>query len=427
MQKHLLTAMAVLCFALAAAQAPTAGLVAYWPMNGNFSDLSGTGISTTNNGATASTNNLNALNSAMAFSNPTSTPAQYALQTVNSAVNFGAAQNFTIALAFYANSPYVHHCGLYDNNLNYGGYGVWFWNAVGYPQVNFNCRNGNVGTTSGAVALGTWVHVICVRNGTAMQIYINGVLNSTGTVGTQTPVYTYTPAFGGMYFNAQSPPVYNPLHGKLDEMRIYNRALTAAEITQTYDAWSAIALPVTLTSFTALLNNGNALLNWQTATEQNSSHFNVQRSADGVNFSGIGTIQAKGNSSIAADYSYTDNTVKNLQGVKTVFYRLEQVDKNGRSTMSSIVKVKYETGSGLLTLLQNPVQNDLMVQVSLQQQQPVQIMITGAMGQLVLAKQVNMQAGETFTALPLKTLSKGTYYITIIAGTTKETKAFIKL
>ncbi|MFN8250520.1 MAG: LamG-like jellyroll fold domain-containing protein [Ferruginibacter sp.] len=426
MQKHLLTAMAALCIAFAAAQAPTAGLVAYWPLNGNFSDASGTGISTTNMGATATTNNLNNVNTAMAFSNPTNTPVQYALQTVNSAINFGTAQNFTITCAVYFNSPYVHYTGIYDNNLNYYGYGVWAWNANGFLQAQFNYRNGSVGTTNGAIMAGTWVHLTCVRSAGVIRIYVNGVQNNSATEGVQTPAYPYTPAFGGMYFNAQSPPVYNPLHGKLDEIRIYNRALTAAEITQTYDAWANAALPVTLTSFTAALRNGDALLNWQTVTEQNSSHFNIQRSTDGSSFTNIGTVQSRGNSSVTVDYNFTDNTVKNLQGIKTVYYRLEQVDKDGRRTMSSTVKVRNETSGDLLTILQNPVENDLALEISLVRQQPVQLLVTDATGRTLLSRNTPMQGGSNFTALPVKALSPGNYYITLLAGTAKETRAFIK-
>jgi hypothetical protein len=53
-----------------------------------------------------------------------------------------------------------------------------------------------------------------------------------GPEGTGIPSYTSPGRLGCLFFNAQTPAEYNPLQGKLDEFRIYNRALTVAEIQQ---------------------------------------------------------------------------------------------------------------------------------------------------------------------------------------------------
>lgn len=419
MQKHLLTAMAALCFAVASAQ-PTAGLVAYWSFNGNFSDAGPNSINGTNAGATATTNAAGAVNTAMAFANPGSTVAQYATHPVNANVNFGTAQDFSVDLTFYMSSAMTHAFGLYDNNLNYGGYGVWLWNPGGFLQVEMNHKGGNVGTTNGAIALNTWYHICCVRASGILKIYINGVLNNSAAEGSQTPVYSFPARFGTMFFTAQTPPEYNGHNGKIDEMRIYNRALTAAEIL------TLGTLPVKLTSFTATKSGADVNLQWKTQYEQNSSHFNVQRSTDGINFTTIGKVQAKENTSTESDYRYTDNTLKNITINKAVFYRLQQVDKDGRSELSSTLAVKYENSDGLLTILQNPAINELRLQVALKQQQNVQLVITDAQGRAATAKQITMSAGQTFTALPTDRLATGTYYITVIAGTEKQTLPFVK-
>lgn len=426
MQKHLLTAMAALCIAFATvAQAPTAGLRAYWPMNGNYSDLSGFAINGTNFGTTATTNNTGAVNNAMLFTNPTNTVSQYATHPVNSGLSFATGTNFTISFAFYMTSPWVHTGGLYDNCLNYNGYGIWIRQNGGPTTytLQFNYRNGSL--ASGAIPIGTWKHVCCIRNNGTLSIYLDGVLNSSGAEGTSTPSYPFPARFGTMFFEGMSPANYNPLHGRLDEMRIYNRAVTAAEVTQIYNAWFS-ALPVKLNSFTAAKNGDAVNLKWQTEYEQNSSHFNVQRSTDGANFTTIGTVQAKGTISTATDYNFTDNTIATLNGAKTIYYRLQQLDKDGRTEQSSIINVKYETADGLLAVLQNPAVNELRLQIAIKQQQPVQLTITNAQGQTVTNKQVTLQPGQTFTALPINKLAAGAYYVTIIAGTEKQTLSFIK-
>jgi Concanavalin A-like lectin/glucanases superfamily len=424
MQKHLLTAMAVLCFALAAAQ-PTTGLVAYWPMNGNFNDAGPNALNGTNmGGITAALNKNGVANSAMEFSNPSPTQtnvAQYALLPTSSLLNFSGTQNFSIVFWMYINAPVIHAGGMYENNLNTAGPGVWMWTASGFPQIQFNYKNNSIGTPNGAITTGGWYNVACIRNNGSLSTYINGSLSISGPEGLTAPTYPIPARFGTMSSTTFPPSNnYNGFNGRLDEMRVYNRALTAAEILQIY------TLPVKLTSFTAALYNGDVALNWQTEYEQNSSHFNVQRSTDGVNFNTIGTVQAKGTTTIASSYQYLDNSIKTLTTGKTIFYRLHQVDKDGRSAMSSIVSVKYEPAASLLTLLQNPAVNDVRIQVSLQQKTDVQLTITDAMGRAATARQMTMKAGQNFTALPVHLLAAGTYYITVTAGTKKQTLAFIK-
>ncbi|MEP7254145.1 MAG: LamG-like jellyroll fold domain-containing protein [Ferruginibacter sp.] len=420
--KHLLYTIAIVIFfsVLAKAQ-PTVGLVAYWPMNGNFNDAGPNAINGTNIGATATTNNYGTANAAMNFSNPAATVVQCGSHPVNANLNFGTAQDFSIGFSVFANSPFVHTGGFYDNNLNYAGVGIWFWSANGYPQIQFNFKNGSVGTTNGAFALGVWNKICCVREGTALRIYINGVLNVTGTPGTSTPAYNYVAKFGTMTYAGQSPPDYNGFNGKLDEFRIYNRVLTQAEIT------TLATLPIKLGSFTAAKNNADILLQWQTVYEQNSDHFNVQRSTDGSNFSNIATVKAKGNSSVATNYQFTDNTVKNLGSTAIVFYRLESVDIDGRKDNSAIVSVKLNTDKKELIVLENPVRNDLRLQFTSVTKENATIIITDASGRQVLTNQMPVTImGTVSTVVPVNGLAAGMYYITIVSGQDKQTRSFIK-
>lgn len=109
-------------------------------------------------------------------------------------------------------------------------------------------------------------------------------------------------------------------------------------ITVYYD--DASTLPVSLTSFTAKKNNKLIDLNWITEEESNMSHYEIQRSFDGRNFSTIQSIQSN-NSVSRANYSTTDN--KPLNGVG--YYRLKMVETDGSSTYSKIVSVHFATGS----------------------------------------------------------------------------------
>ncbi len=429
MKKTLQSLLAALCFFCTVSAQPTTGLVAYWPMNGNFNDAGPNALNGTNNLATVAANNIGTANTAMAFVNPATTASsnvvnQYGFHPINSLVNFGSGASFTISFNVYFNSPFVGNGGIYDNNLNTGGYGCYFVLVGGFHQINFNWRGQNVQTLNGAAPLATWLNICCVATTTSTSIYVNGVLNATkNIIGTATPNYQLTGRWGTMtaFGFYPAPYNYNGFNGKIDEFRTYNRVLTAAEIA----ALSSFALPVKLTSFTAQKSNTNITLQWQTDYEQNSSHFNIQRSTDGINFTTIGTVQAKGSTSLLSQYQFTDNTT-NITTAKTIFYRLQQIDKDGRSQTSNTLLVKMETDNKLLTLLQNPVINDLHIHVSMLQKQNVQLVITDAAGRAATAKQINMNAGQTFTALPVQQLTAGTYFITVTASTQKQTLAFIK-
>jgi hypothetical protein len=116
-------------------------------------------------------------------------------------------------------------------------------------------------------------------------------------------------------------------------------------------------LPVTLTSFTATKNGDAVKLSWETASEQNSAYFDVERSADGVSFSSIGKVNAAGNSSTAQKYNFTDN---NPAGGRN-FYRLRQVDLDAQYEYSKTVSVNMAANAAV-NLYPNPVQNNVMVE-----------------------------------------------------------------
>lgn len=407
MNRIFIACLLFLCVHTTGIAQPSAGLVAYWPLNGNFTDNGPSSIVTTGSSVTPTTNKRGITNSAMLFSNPSSTVPSYGAAAVNSNINFTG--NFSVSLGFMATSI-PHAMGLFDNCLNHNGYGLWMWNSPGYNQVNFNCRNGNIGTTSAAnLLLNTWYHIVCTRNGNTISLYVNGVLNATGTQGTGTPAYPDGARFGSMYYSGFSPPQYNGMNGKIDEVCLYNRVLTAAEIL----VLTTIVLPVNLKNFTATHQQGNrVLLNWQTATEAGIRSFSIQRSTDGVNFTGIGELPAAGNSTTEKDYRYTDHAVKHLQG--TVYYRLDMIDKDGAHQYSSIVAVRLDSpGQPGLYLFPNPAKDFVQVTCPAGISGATRLKVTDMNGRSLIDQEHNLQTGTS--SIPLKTgnLSPGQYIVTL--------------
>ncbi|MFY0673375.1 MAG: hypothetical protein JXQ87_08215 [Bacteroidia bacterium] len=98
-------------------------------------------------------------------------------------------------------------------------------------------------------------------------------------------------------------------------------------------------LPVDLTYFTAAwqTNGETVILNWQTALEENNSHFEIERSFDGQTWEQVGTVAGQGTTFDITDYQFIDRLeTKNARLETQVYYRLKQVDYNGDFDYSPI-------------------------------------------------------------------------------------------
>lgn len=121
-----------------------------------------------------------------------------------------------------------------------------------------------------------------------------------------------------------------------------------------------ISLPVTLGTLQALPNSNNTVdLSWQTFSEQQNTGFDIERSNDGATWGKIGFVETaapQGNSSLTLQYAFNDKSP--LNGVN--YYRLKQIDADGRFTYSGIVKADI-TSDKLLSVYPNPVTNKLIL------------------------------------------------------------------
>ena len=118
---------------------------------------------------------------------------------------------------------------------------------------------------------------------------------------------------------------------------------------------TSTTLPLSLLSFDAVTQGKNRLLNWTTSNEIKLGYFELQRSVNpSAGFTTVAKLNATNNSKNA--YSYTDNeTIAD----NAIYYRLNMVDANGRSTYSNVIAVKYNSTATGISLYPNPVQNVL--------------------------------------------------------------------
>ncbi len=178
-------------------------------------------------------------------------------------------------------------------------------------------------------------------------------------------------------------------------------------------------VPVKLTEWDAFLIGSKVELEWRTASEENASHFNIQRSRDGVHFETMASLPATGNSQVPVNYHMEDASP--LQG--SSFYRLQMVDKDGSFAYSRIVNISFHDQENEFYILQNPVQNNLTVRLTAGTNgQNPEWRIISASGQLL--KKGNARSNRL--DLNVADLSPGVYCLQVKQKGKLNMKQFVK-
>ena len=158
------------------------------------------------------------------------------------------------------------------------------------------------------------------------------------------------------------------------------------------------AQPVTLVSFKVQQESTTVALTWTTALEQNNSHFDVERSTDLISWQRVTTVEGSGTT--AEQRTYTAHDQSPLRG--TSYYRLKQVDSDGKTTTFRPQSVTMDVNP-TITLQPTITDRDLLVTGV---NSDVQLSIYDLKG--VLQQHYSLQAATT---LDLSALRSGMYII----------------
>ena len=171
-------------------------------------------------------------------------------------------------------------------------------------------------------------------------------------------------------------------------------------------------LPVQLTSFKGTYANGVASLSWQTSQELNSDHFELFRSFDGNNFVSAASIKAGGNTNTTKNYQYNDQ-VSTMAG-NYVFYKLKQIDKDGKFTFSSVIKLSLSDLHATIQLFPNPVVNNFTASFTAPKLSTATLLIRTTNGQTVYSKIIDVIKGNNSVLINNAPLKTGIYYVSIV-------------
>ena len=174
------------------------------------------------------------------------------------------------------------------------------------------------------------------------------------------------------------------------------------------------SLPVQWVKFTATKREQSTLLSWQTASEQNSDRFEIERSSNGTVFNSIGTVASTNNPN-GAHYSFRDNDP--LAGIN--YYRLKQLDMDGKFEYSRVVQLSFDN-KGNITIYPNPVKEWLNINVT-GSQAIRSIVITDLTGKIVQKNQ-----NVLTSSIPVGHLNAGAYLIRVETSQGSYTGKFVK-
>ena len=167
-------------------------------------------------------------------------------------------------------------------------------------------------------------------------------------------------------------------------------------------------LPIKLISFTGNLKNEKVNLYWNTASEYNVDHMEIERSSNAVSFMPFYKVAPKGTDAIGASYTAID--AYPFAGLN--FYRLKTVDLDGSVSYSDILK--FETAKKPLAITQlypNPVVDFLNIQMQSEKRQTISVSILDLTGKQVQANTISLNAGINDTKISFIHLASGIYIL----------------
>jgi hypothetical protein len=169
----------------------------------------------------------------------------------------------------------------------------------------------------------------------------------------------------------------------------------------------AVPLPVIWEDFSAVAVNQDVDLKWDVGNNQNANIYKIESSDDGTAFTPIGTVD---NAAGVLSYSYVDNNV--VAG--THFYRIDEVDLDGKSILSKIVSVTIKDAPITLHVRNNPaVAGPTQLEINSSTAAKASIELFTMTGSRISARMQTLAAGQTLIELPMKNLSAAQYFLKV--------------
>jgi hypothetical protein len=173
-------------------------------------------------------------------------------------------------------------------------------------------------------------------------------------------------------------------------------------------------------------NNSTVELTWQTIGEENHKGFEIQKSTDGSNFQSIGFVQNldKQNLTTSKNYVFLD-----IQYLQTSYYRLKQIDIDGKITYSRVevvVQTNTDNPTQLFQILPNPSTNKVALHTNLSKNANVYLYLTDMLGVELLQWEGNIENIESKLCKAIADLPTGMYILSVWNENNKMVQKIVK-
>lgn len=396
---------------LLCAQLPS-GSIAKYQLDNTAGDIGASGYNGTLTSTTATTNRFSTASSATAFVAGSSTGLLPVGLVTAMSNDFTIGYWFKTGMTANSSPSWYGGNAMVDAEMC-GGTSDWGTALINGGKICFGIGNPDITIISPASYNdNAWHFVTATRNKTAGTIilYVDGLQVATSS-GTSTVALIAPTAIGLGRNPCASGAMFT---GSLDDIIAYNRVLSGAEVTNLYNFYNGVVLPVQWISWNGIVSGGHINLQWQTAGSTGNQHYEIERSATGIDFSVIGTVAA-GNGS----YAFTD--AEPLQGNN--FYRIRKVDDNGTVVYSSTIKFSFRNTKAGIYLQKNPVAESLVL-VNSKQAMIEELQITDASGRMIM--DVKLHSSNALISTAVQQIKTGYYFLNIILEGERTVVPFMK-
>jgi hypothetical protein len=176
--------------------------------------------------------------------------------------------------------------------------------------------------------------------------------------------------------------------------------------------FASCPLPIEMFSFGATCVGLSTIVSWSTASEHNSSYFNVERSREGYLWEVVATLEAAGNSNTLIEYSYQDLN----PNTGTTYYRIAQVDQDGTKETFDPVSVACDEDidGTFISTYPNPGSGDFIVELTNSKLEGDGILqISDAKGSIILENIIQLHKGKNSVFISNHQLKPGFYYVIV--------------
>ena len=376
--------------------------------------------------------NQGKINGALAFTNATEQNAALILPA-NEAVELDST-SFSVSLWVkipantysYADSK---DCYLIQKGTMEANTGKWYGLQLKDDNLTFAIDDGVHKSSLSVKTEGThniytnnWNHIVAIRDLSSKQIYlyINGVLAGSASSSVTTNIGQLDKDL-----TIGNSVELKPYRDQIDDIRIYDNALTADAIEDIYHLADPGSNPFQVRAFTGKEVKGNIYLKWHTVNAPEASFFELYRSTDSLHYQFLSRVRAKGYSDSLARYTYVDlhpSLSKN-------YYRLMQRDSSGQRSLLAETSVLRTRDRHLFEVFPNPFYgNHLKIFLKdFTQKNKIHISFFRLNGMRIQSADFRINPRHTYTLDFTHRLRQGVYLLTVSDGSKRlEKKVIVK-